>query len=89
MGRVSPTAAMTPEQYLDIERAAEFKSEYYKGRMYPMGDAPSAMASGTYRHSKRPTAWAAAWEMLSKGPMRGEWQRYPRLYLARRLIHLP
>jgi Uma2 family endonuclease len=35
---------ITPEQYLEIERAAEFRSEYYAGRMY-------AMAGGQYRHA--------------------------------------
>jgi Uma2 family endonuclease len=43
---------LTPEHYLEIERESEFRNEYYNGRMYPMGDAPSAMAGGTYRHSK-------------------------------------
>ncbi len=31
--------SLTPEQYLEIERAAEFKSEYYNGRMYAMSGA--------------------------------------------------
>jgi Uma2 family endonuclease len=35
---------ITPEQYLEAERAAEFKSEYYGGQMY-------AMAGGTYPHA--------------------------------------
>jgi Uma2 family endonuclease len=35
---------MTPEQYLEAERAAEFKSEYYNGHMY-------AMAGGTQVHN--------------------------------------
>ena len=35
---------LTPEQYLELERVAEFKSEYYGGRMY-------AMSGGTYPHS--------------------------------------
>ncbi len=35
--------SLTPEEYLEIERAAEFKSEYYNGRMY-------AMSGGTYGH---------------------------------------
>lgn len=35
---------LTPEQYLEIERAAEFKSEYFAGRMY-------AMAGGTIPHA--------------------------------------
>jgi Uma2 family endonuclease len=35
--------SLTPEEYLEIERAAEFKSEYYNGRMY-------AMSGGSYGH---------------------------------------
>ncbi|CAN5184926.1 Uma2 family endonuclease [soil metagenome] len=30
---------LTERQYLDIEHAAEFKSEFYQGRMYAMGGA--------------------------------------------------
>ena len=36
---------LTPEQYLEIERAAEFRSEYYDGRMY-------AMSAGSYPHAR-------------------------------------
>jgi Uma2 family endonuclease len=39
-----PQPRLTPEQYLEIERAAEFKSDYYNGRMY-------AMAGGTHMHA--------------------------------------
>src|SRR5260370_606637 len=39
-----PIPGLTPEQYLEIERAAEFKSEYYCGAMY-------AMPGGTIPHS--------------------------------------
>jgi Uma2 family endonuclease len=35
---------LTPEQYLEIERAAEFKSDYYDGRIY-------AMSGGSLRHA--------------------------------------
>jgi len=35
---------MTPEQYLAMERSAEFKSEYFDGQVY-------AMAGGTYPHA--------------------------------------
>ena len=31
-----PQPRLTPGQYLEIERAAEFRSEYYNGRMYAM-----------------------------------------------------
>lgn len=40
-----PQPRLTPEQYLEIERAAEFKSEYYDGHMY-------AMAGGSYNHAR-------------------------------------
>src|SRR6266852_4293129 len=36
---------ITPEQYLAMERAAEFKSEYFNGHMY-------AIAGGTYLHAR-------------------------------------
>lgn len=36
---------LTPEQYLEIERAAEFRSEYFDGRMYAM--------AGGYRNHQR------------------------------------
>lgn len=36
---------MTPEQYLEIERAAEYKSEYFNGEMF-------AMAGGSLDHSR-------------------------------------
>lgn len=32
-------AFITPEQYLEIERAAEFKSEYFKGEMFAIAGA--------------------------------------------------
>lgn len=36
---------LTPEEYLDIERNAEFKSEYYNGEMF-------ALAGASYVHNK-------------------------------------
>jgi Uma2 family endonuclease len=33
---------LTPEQYLEIERKAEFKSEYYQGEMFAMSGAKFA-----------------------------------------------
>jgi Uma2 family endonuclease len=39
-----PDSPLTEEEYLQIERLAETKSEYHDGRMY-------AMSGGTYNHS--------------------------------------
>ncbi len=39
-----PVPCLTPEQYLEIERAAESKSEYYDGQMF-------AMSGGRLPHS--------------------------------------
>jgi Uma2 family endonuclease len=39
-----PQPRLTPEQYLEIERAAQFRSEYYQGRMY-------AMSGGSHAHA--------------------------------------
>jgi Uma2 family endonuclease len=39
-----PKTFLTPEEYLEIERKAEFKSEYYAGEMF-------AMSGGTANHS--------------------------------------
>jgi Uma2 family endonuclease len=38
------TPFFTPEEYLEIERAADIKSEYYDGHMF-------AMSGGTLPHS--------------------------------------
>lgn len=37
-----PKTHLTPEQYLEIERKAEFKSEYYDGEMFAMASAGEA-----------------------------------------------
>ena len=34
-----PATLLTPEQYLEIERRAEYKSEYYRGEMFAMPGA--------------------------------------------------
>jgi len=44
MGLPQATKFITPEEYLQIERAAEFKSEYFAGEMF-------AMAGGKAKHS--------------------------------------
>jgi Uma2 family endonuclease len=40
-----PQPRLTPEQYLDAERAAEFRHEYYNGQIY-------AMSGGSYQHAQ-------------------------------------
>jgi Uma2 family endonuclease len=39
-----PQARLTPEEYLELDRASEFRNEYYNGRMY-------AMSGGTVPHA--------------------------------------
>lgn len=39
-----PQPRLTPEEYLELDRASEFRNEYYNGRMY-------AMSGGTYTHA--------------------------------------
>ena len=38
----NPKTLLTPEQYLEIERKAEYKSEYYNGEMFAMAGASLA-----------------------------------------------
>jgi len=42
-----PVPRLTPQQYLEIERAADFKSEYFDGEMFAMsgGFLPHALIS--------------------------------------------
>jgi Uma2 family endonuclease len=40
-----PKPYLTPQQYLEIERAAEFKSEYFNGEMF-------AMSGGSLNHAR-------------------------------------
>jgi Uma2 family endonuclease len=56
---------LTPEQYLEIERKAEFKSEYYEGEMF-------AMAGASWAHNL--IVWnlvTGFGQQLRKGPCRG------------------
>jgi Uma2 family endonuclease len=39
MGRAEPKPLITPEEYLERERKAEFKSEYYRGEVFAMAGA--------------------------------------------------
>src|SRR5436190_3332157 len=40
-----PNRFLTPEQYLEIERKAEIKSEYFRGEMF-------AMSGASYEHNQ-------------------------------------
>ena len=42
MSSIPPTIKLTPAEYLAIERKAEFKSEYYAGKMFAMAGMLSA-----------------------------------------------
>jgi Uma2 family endonuclease len=43
-----PQPRLTPEQYLELDRASQFRNEYYNGRMYAMsgGSVPHAIIIG-------------------------------------------
>lgn len=45
-----PEHRITPEEYLAIERAADYKSWYYDGRMYPMDGQEQGMAGDSFKH---------------------------------------
>jgi len=49
-----PKRKLTEAEYLEIERAAEFKSEFYDGVMYPMQGPAGVvgMAGATFDHNK-------------------------------------
>ncbi len=48
----NPKTFLTPEQYLEIERAAEYKSEYFNGEMFPLGDGLiTGMAGAVESHN--------------------------------------
>ena len=54
--------SVTPEQYLERERKAEFKSEYYAGRIF-------AMSGGSNAHSLiGGNTYALLWTHLRRGP---------------------
>jgi Uma2 family endonuclease len=44
MGFAKPVQRFTPEEYYRLERAADYKSDYYRGEIF-------AMSGGTIRHS--------------------------------------
>lgn len=60
MGLPQPVKFITPEEYLRIERAAEFKSEYFAGEMF-------AMAGGSLQHSLLKTNVTSALHSRLKG----------------------
>ncbi|NBB22853.1 Uma2 family endonuclease [Runella sp. CRIBMP] len=50
-----PKKYYTPEEYLELEEKAAYKSEYFNGHIYPMGDfegdTPEAMAGANPAHN--------------------------------------
>lgn len=56
-----PLTRVTPEEYLEADRVAEYKSEYYDGIVY-------AMSGGTYTHSLIANNFGAVlWQALRGG----------------------
>src|ERR1039458_1738935 len=65
-----PKTHLTPEQYLEIERKAEFKSEYYQGEMF-------AMSGASYPHiGIVANAVASLHQQLRRGPCRPTPEQY-------------
>jgi Uma2 family endonuclease len=70
-----PRNFLTPEEYLEIERKAEFRSEYYNGEMFPMDRAEpetTDMAGAREVHSS--IIWNFGGELRAEfksGPCRG------------------
>src|ERR1039457_4038988 len=59
-----PKTYLTPEQYLEIERKAEYKSEYFQGEMF-------AMSGARYAHiGIVANAVASLHQQLRRGPCR-------------------
>src|SRR5437879_6199480 len=60
----NPIPFLTPEQYLEIERKAEFRSEYFRGEMFAMAGAtePHNMIAGN--------VFGQARQQLRSGPCR-------------------
>ena len=50
-----PKTFLTPEQYLEIEREAEYKSEYYQGEMFAMAGAGEAHNRAGREPGSRPS----------------------------------
>jgi Uma2 family endonuclease len=42
---------LTPQEYLEIEEKADYKSEYFEGQMWPLGGEPYGMAGGRPEHN--------------------------------------
>ncbi|HKI18850.1 MAG TPA: Uma2 family endonuclease [Isosphaeraceae bacterium] len=62
---------LTPEQYLEIERKAEFKSEYYQGKMFRMDRDMVAVADVKENHNLLVVNLVAALHpQLRAGPCR-------------------
>jgi Uma2 family endonuclease len=55
-----PVSKVSEEEYLRLDRAAEYKSEYVGGEMF-------AMSGGTLRHAELSTSWAAELRMKLRG----------------------
>ena len=50
---VAEKVYVSPEEYLRLERAAEFKSEYVNGEIIPIGESsPDAMAGASTNHNR-------------------------------------
>lgn len=69
MASAAKKTYITPEEYLALDRAAEIKSEYYDGQMYPIGESPQAMAGTSLRHNRiAGNLYGELYSQLKNGP---------------------
>ena len=53
-----PRRFITREEYLEIERKAEFRSEYYNGEMFPMEEVYSMAGAREPRNFGHDECWS-------------------------------
>jgi Uma2 family endonuclease len=72
---------LSPEEYLEIERAASTRSEYFNGRMY-------AMSGGTFKNSRIGPNLSAELSFALKKSLRGCIKRFADSSFARRTLYV-
>jgi Uma2 family endonuclease len=62
-----PVPYLTAQEYLELEGKAEYKSEYFRGQMWPLGGVPYGMAGGRPEHNRIASSFLGELYMALKG----------------------